>query len=106
MASRNDTILVQQSRPQERLDTFLRGQFPAVSRGTIQRLIAQGDIRVNGQMVKPTLAPHAGDRIDVHWPEPKAATARPEDIPLDILFEDEDLLVQNKPPGLLSIPAP
>ncbi|MEK7685831.1 MAG: RluA family pseudouridine synthase [Verrucomicrobiota bacterium] len=104
MASRNDTILVQQSRPQERLDTFLRGQFPAVSRGTIQRLIAQGDIRVNGQMVKPTLAPHAGDRIDVHWPEPKAATARPEDIPLDILFEDEDLLVLNKPPGFVVHP--
>lgn len=104
MASRNEKIIVEQSLPNVRLDTFLRGQFPAVSRGNIQRLIEQGDIKVNGRRVKPTHAPRQGDQIDVHWPEPKAAFAAPEAIPLDILFEDEELVVVNKPPDLVIHP--
>jgi len=100
------TILtVGQSLPLERLATFLRAKFPAVSRGTIQRLLAEGRIRVNGLPVKPTHHPRAGETISVHWPEPRADRAQPEDIPLDILHEDDDLLVLNKPPGLVVHPA-
>jgi 23S rRNA pseudouridine1911/1915/1917 synthase len=88
-----------------RLDTFLRAQFPALSRGAIQRLIEQGHIRVNDQAVKPTHTPRAGERIVIRWPEPKPATARPEDIPLTVLCEDDDLLVLNKPPGLVTHPS-
>jgi 23S rRNA pseudouridine1911/1915/1917 synthase len=102
---RTDILQVEQSRPQERLDTFLRGQFPAVSRGALQRLIELGHIRVNGQLVKATHRPRAGEMIEVHWPEPKSAEAKPEDIPLEILYEDGDLLVLNKPPGLVVHPA-
>ncbi|MBM3833317.1 MAG: RluA family pseudouridine synthase [Verrucomicrobia bacterium] len=105
MASRNETIIVEQSLPNVRLDTFLREQFPAVSRGNIQRLIEQGEIKVNGRPVKPTHNPRQGERIDVHWPEPKSAIAAPEAIPLDILFEDADLVVVNKTPGLVVHPA-
>jgi 23S rRNA pseudouridine1911/1915/1917 synthase len=104
-APRTDILQVEHSRPQERLDTFLRGQFPVVSRGALQRLIELGHIRVNGQLVKATHHPRAGETIEVHWPEPKSAEAQPEDIPLDILFEDDDLLVLNKPPGLVVHPA-
>src|SRR5258708_28806741 len=91
--------------PSQRLDAWLRGKFPAVSRGAIQRLIEEGHIRVDGRTVKPTHTPRAGERVDVHWPEARAAVAQPEEIALEILYEDEALLVLNKPPGLVVHPA-
>ncbi len=96
---------MEKSLPSERLDSWLRGQFPAVSRGAIQRLIEEGHIRVNGRTVKPTHSPRAGERVEVHWPEARPAELRPEPIPLQILFEDEALLVLNKAPGLVVHPA-
>ena len=54
MSDRIESFVIEQSRPGERLDAFLRERFAAVSRGTLQRLIEQGYIRVNGQPVKPT----------------------------------------------------
>lgn len=104
-ADRSEVIVVEQTLPRQRLDRFLGGWFPMVSRSAIQRLIEEGEIRVDGGTVKPTHHPRAGERIEVHWPEPRAATALPEDIPLNILFEDADLLVLNKPPGLVVHPA-
>ena len=104
MSDRSE-IFVEYSLPLERLDTFLRSQFPAVSRGTIQRLIDQGDIKINGQKIKPTHSPRAGDKIEIHWPEARPAEAQPEEIPLDILFEDKDLIVLNKPPGIVVHPS-
>jgi 23S rRNA pseudouridine1911/1915/1917 synthase len=105
MNSRRETLVVERSLPHERLDTFLRAQFPAVSRGAIQRLIEQGHITVDGEKAKPTHAPRAGERINVHWPEARPAEARPEDLPLDIIYEDKDLLVLNKAPGMVVHPA-
>lgn len=105
MADRIEVITVEHSLPSERLDTWLRSQFPAVSRGTIQRLMEEGHITVNGRPTKPTHAPLAGERIEVHWPEAKPSEAQPEDIPLAILYEDEVLLVMNKPAGLVVHPA-
>ena len=105
MSARTEKFVVELSLPGERLDIFLREKFPAVSRGAMQRLIEQGHIRVNGKTVKPTHAPRAGEEIEIHFPEPKSAEARPEDIPLDILFEDKSLLVVNKPAGLVVHPA-
>jgi 23S rRNA pseudouridine1911/1915/1917 synthase len=105
MSPRQETFVVERSLPAERLDTFLRRQFPAVSRGAIQRLIEQGHIRVNGQATKATHSPRAGETIVVEWPEARPAEAQPERIPLDILFEDEALLVLNKAAGLVVHPA-
>ncbi len=102
---RTERFVIEHSLPSERLDTFLRARFPAVSRGAIQRLIEEGHIRVNGHQVKPTHAPHAGEEVRVHWPEAKPAQAQPEEIPLEILFEDKSLLVLNKPAGLVVHPA-
>src|ERR1022692_863911 len=101
MFSRTEVVTIERSLPSERLDTSLRGKFPAVSRGAIQRLIEQGHIRVNGRTVKPTHTPRAGEQVEVHWPEARPAEAQPEQIALDVLFEDEALLVLNKPPGLV-----
>lgn len=105
MPDRTEHITIEQSRPGERLDVFLRSQFPAVSRGTMQRLIEEGHIRVDGRQVKATHAPRAGEQVVIHWPEAKPAIAQPEDIPLEVLFEDKQLLVLNKPPGMVVHPA-
>src|SRR6266705_3488403 len=102
---RTEVLVIEKSLPAERLDTFLRGKYPAVSRGAIQRLIGEGHIRVNGRVVKPTHAPRAGEQVEVRWPDARPAQAQPEAMPLQILFEDEVLLVLNKPPGLVVHPA-
>ncbi len=105
MPDRAETFTIEKSLPAERFDTFMRRQFPAVSRGAIQRLIEQGHIRVNGRNVKPTHSPRAGETVQIEWPEARPAEAQPEEMPLDILFEDDALLVLNKPAGLVVHPA-
>src|SRR5690242_9987691 len=105
MASRTEVLILDRTLPSERLDTFLRSKFPAVSRGAIQRLIEEGYIRVDGRTVKPTHTPRAGEKVEVHWPEARPAEAQPEEMPLDILHEDDALLVLNKPAGLVVHPA-
>ncbi|HUC84139.1 MAG TPA: RluA family pseudouridine synthase [Candidatus Acidoferrales bacterium] len=105
MPDRREKFVIEQSLPGGRLDVFLRDKYPAASRGILQRLIEQGHIRVNGQIVKPTHAPRAGEEVEVHWPEARSAEVQPEEIPLEVLFEDDSLLVINKPPGLVVHPA-
>src|SRR3989449_10020732 len=98
-------IVVEKSLPAERLDVFVRSQFPTISRGAVQRLIERGAIRVNGRAVKATHHPRAGERIEIHWPGTEPATARAQEMPLEILFEDDALLVLNKPPGMVVHPS-
>jgi 23S rRNA pseudouridine1911/1915/1917 synthase len=105
MSARTETFAIEHSRPGERLDTFLRARFPAVSRGTFQRLIEQGHVKVNGRVIKPTHSPRAGEQVEVYFPEARPAQLQPESIPLQILFEDAALLVLNKPPGLVVHPS-
>lgn len=105
MAARVETLTIEHSQPAERLDRFLAERFPDVSRGTIQRLIAEGCIRVNGRAVKPTHHPRAGEVVEIQWPEPRPAAVEPEAMPLEILFEDESLLVLNKPAGVVVHPS-
>ena len=104
-ANRVEDIIVEKSAPDQRLDQYLRARFPAVSRGALKRLIEEGHIRVDGKMVKATHSPRAGEQIRVHWPEPKSAEAQPEEMALEILFEDDSLLVLNKPAGLVVHPS-
>ena len=103
--SQPDTLVLQQSLPRERLDRHLAGLLAGVSRATIQRLIIDGRIKINGSLVKPTHPPHTGDVVSIHWPSPKVATAEAQDIPLEVLFEDEDLIVLNKPADLVVHPS-
>jgi 23S rRNA pseudouridine1911/1915/1917 synthase len=105
MSERSETFTVEQSLPGERLDKLLSTRYPAVSRGTIQRLIEEGHIQIDARKVKPTHPPRAGEVVSVYWPEARAAEAQPEEIPLDILYEDQDLLVLNKAPGIVVHPA-
>lgn len=105
MTDRSEEFVVERSLPGERFDRFLADRYPAVSRGALQRLIDEGHIRVNGQPVKPTHSPRAGESVTVTWPEARPAEALPEDIPLQVLFEDDDLLVLNKAAGMVVHPA-
>lgn len=104
MGSRTDTVTVEPPPPTCRLDTFLHTRFPAVSRGILQRLIREGAILVDGQPAKPSLRPKVGQTLLVHWPDVKPAEAQPQEIPLAILFEDDELLVINKPAGMVVHP--
>jgi len=98
-------LIIDQTLPQQRLDVFLRRKLPDLSRGAIQRLLAGGNIRVDGKIVKPTHHPRAGQTVVIQRPEAVPATAQAEDMPLDILCEDADLVVLNKPAGLVVHPA-
>ena len=100
-----ETLTIENSLPGERLDTFLREKFPAASRSAMQRLIEEGYVKINGQLTKPTHSPRAGEVITIEWPEARPAEAQPEDLPLDVLFEDECLLVLNKPAGIVVHPS-
>ena len=90
----------------KRLDVFLANREPDLSRSAIQRFIELGRIQVNGQAVKPSQKIKPGDRITMDTPKAEPLTLKGEPIPLDILHEDKDLVVLNKPAGLVVHPAP
>ncbi len=87
----------------ERLDRVLADRFPDLSRAQLQRLIRSGAITVNDTVVRPACRLAPGDLITVTFPE--EPTVRPEPFPLDIVYEDEHLLVVNKPAGMVVHPA-
>ncbi len=104
-SARTETWVIESAPPDDRLDVFLHGRYPCVSRNTLQRLIRTGAIRVNDKVVKPTHHPRAGETIHVEWPAPQPATLPPRDLPLTVLFEDDALLVLNKAAGMVVHPA-
>jgi 23S rRNA pseudouridine1911/1915/1917 synthase len=84
----------------ERLDKFLVGKLPQLSRAAIQRLIREGHVRVNTASSKPNHQLRVGENISVVIPAPRATEIVAQNIPLDVLYEDADLLVLNKPAGM------
>ncbi len=90
----------------ERVDAFLAARLADLSRSRIQALIREQFIQVNGQPAKPRDGVKIGDRITVAIPEAVPLDNAPQDIPLEILFEDDDLVVLNKAPGMVVHPAP
>ncbi|MDD6193638.1 MAG: RluA family pseudouridine synthase [Lachnospiraceae bacterium] len=89
-----------------RLDVFLNQMEENQSRSAIQKQIKEGRVTVNGDRTKPSYSVCAGDEVFLVGQEPVEVAIVPENIPLDILFEDEDLLVVNKPKGMVVHPAP
>lgn len=89
----------------QRLDVFLAGAVPEVSRSHWKTLIQGGRVMVNGKSCKPNHKLQADDTVCWSIPEEGPLEAQPEDIPLDILFEDSSILVLSKPPGLVVHPA-
>ena len=91
--------------PGERLDAFLARAAEGLTRSAAQRLIEEGCVKRNGKPAKKSDKLNPGDRVDVTIPEVKETEIVPTDIPLDIVYEDEDVLVINKPKGLVVHPA-
>lgn len=90
----------------KRLDVFLVNREPKLSRSALQRLIEQGRVRVNGQIVKPSHKIRPGEIIAFDIPKAEPLELKGESIPLEILYEDTVLLILNKPAGLVVHPAP
>ena len=88
----------------QRLDNFLKGILPDISRSKIQAFIKEGNILVNGGEKKSSYILRENDRIEVELPQEKKICIKPQDIPLDIIYEDENMLVVNKPSGMLTHP--
>jgi len=91
--------------PGRRLDKYLHSRFRHLSRTAIQRLIRQGSITVNGQPTKASYEMATGDVVDLTMPAPEPLEVIPENIPIDILYEDEYLLALNKAAGIICHPA-
>ena len=89
----------------ERLDALLAKVYPDLSRSAIQRFIEQGDVSVDGQAVRPSFRPVAGQRVILRIPPAAEASLVPRPLDLTIVYEDADVLVLDKPPGLVVHPA-
>jgi len=89
----------------ERLDAFLASHIEGWSRARLQRLIEDADVLVNGLTVKSSYKIHAGDEIEIELTPPPSTIFAPEDIPLDVVYEDDELIVVNKAAGMVVHPA-
>jgi len=89
----------------ERLDKWLAGRLPAYSRAQLQRWIAEGRVTARSRSLKPSYKVAVGEEITVVVPEPEEYAVEPEPIPLAVLYEDDDLLVIDKPAGMVVHPA-
>lgn len=91
---------------QMRLDKYLSEQFPEQTRSYLQKLIKDGEVTVNGKNVKTGYQLSKGDEVYVNIPEPKELDVEPQKMDLDIVYEDEDVILINKPKGMVVHPAP
>lgn len=90
----------------KRLDKLISEQLPELTRSAVQHLMQDGCVTISGKPVKKNTKAAAGDVITVELPEPKEVAIEPENIPLDIVYEDADIIVVNKPKGMVVHPAP
>ncbi|MBP5493149.1 MAG: RluA family pseudouridine synthase [Clostridiales bacterium] len=89
-----------------RIDAYLPMICDDLSRSHASQLIAEGSVLVDGKPVKASFKVFGGEKIDIDFPPPVDTDAKPENIPLDIAYEDEDLIIINKPQGMVVHPAP
>lgn len=104
-ASRVVDVIVRQQGLGSRLDQYLAGMFSDFSRSIIQRIIEAGHVTVNDAVAKASYKVRDQDRIHIQLPPPSHDLPQPEDIPLDVLYEDEHLAVINKPFDMVVHPA-
>lgn len=90
----------------QRLDAFLASSLDGLTRSQATRLIESGEVAVDGRAVSKSYKLAGGEDIAVTLPEPEPVEAVPQDIPLDVVYEDADVIVVNKPSGMVVHPAP
>lgn len=101
-----DIYLAEASDVNRRIDHYLNEELEELSRSSLQKLINNGNITVNGKAVNKNYKLRQGDTIEVEIPEPEGINIEAENIPIDILYEDDDLIVVNKPQNMVVHPAP
>lgn len=99
-------LFIIQENQQMRLDKYLAEQFPELTRSYLQKLIKDVEVLVNGKSVKTGYQLSRGDEVSVNIPEPKELDVKPQKMDLDIVYEDEDVILINKPKGMVVHPAP
>lgn len=90
---------------ERRVDKYLHGRFSNFSRAMLQKQIGAGSVKVNGKIVKPSFKLSPGDNIELTLPELPSKEILPEDIPLNIIYEDEDMIILNKQADMVVHPA-
>ena len=98
-------MILEASMDGERLDAFLSRSAEGLSRSAAQKLIADGNVRLNGSPARKNHRLRVGDSVELTIPEPREVDIAPKQMPLDIVYEDEDVAVINKPKGLVVHPA-
>jgi 23S rRNA pseudouridine1911/1915/1917 synthase len=88
-----------------RLDAYLAARVAHASRSRLKQIIDDGEVFVSGNVEKPSYKLRAGDHVELEQPTPPVSNFAPEDIPLDVVFEDDSIIVVNKPAGLVVHPA-
>ncbi len=101
-----DIYTVEDRDVNRRIDLFLNDEIEDISRSALHKLIEKGNIKVKGKNVNKNYKLRAGDTIEVQIPQPETVEIAAEDIPLDILYEDNDIIVVNKPQNMVVHPAP
>ncbi len=101
-----DLIIIEAKESGERIDALLAHTVPWLSRNAAQRLLDSGAVFCNGLPLRKNYKCSSGDRFEVILPEPAISELIPQDIPLDIRYEDDDVIVVNKPRGMVVHPAP
>ena len=99
-------IVIEATESAERIDALLARSVEGLTRSAAQRLLEQGAVTLGGRPVKKNHRTSPGERFEVVLPEPEPAAPVPENIPLDVRYEDDDLIVVNKPRGMVVHPAP
>jgi len=99
------TLQVGNSLKERRVDKYLHGRFSNFSRVMIQEIIKAGGVKVNGKVVKPSFKLSPGDKIELTLPEVPSKEILAQDIPLNIIYEDDDIIVLNKQPDIIVHPA-
>lgn len=105
VASAYHALVVPLADEGQRVDTWIVAQLKELSRTFVQKLIEEGQVKVNGKKVRANYRVSAGDYLEVEIPTATDLEVKPQAIPLEIIYEDQDVLVINKPPGMVVHPA-
>lgn len=105
MKSKLKKVIVEEDKIGIRIDTYLARKFEELSRVAVQRLIDEAKILINGKKVKPSYKVQNGDIITIEEERPKEIELKAQNIPIEIVYEDNDIIVVNKPKGMVVHPA-
>lgn len=104
--SESCTLRVSEEMTGKRLDKLISDELEDISRSAAVKLIESGNVKLNGKKPSKSSKPAAGDLLEIYLPEPQLLDVKAENIPVEIVYEDRELLVVNKPKGMVVHPAP